>query len=388
MGSTESSRDKWRVLLLALVAAVPTFALHVGELNADTKLYLSASPGHLLSNAAHAWDPSQFLGYVPHQAVGYLWPMGPFFWLGDFLGAPDWLMQRLWLSLIFTAAGSGAYFFLRRLGFRVDGATVGALCFQVTPYVLSYQSRTSVMLLPWAAVGWLALVSSRGARTRTWTHPSLVALLVFTVGGINATALIMVAPAVLIVALHQKKQAPISVVYTFLWRSALLSALCSTWWISMLAIQARFGADVLSYSETLEAVSSTSTSFEVLRGMGYWLNYVVSGPHYGTSAAIGLISSPTALIASSVIPAGALAWLAMSRHRQAPLASTLVAVGLVIATGAYGMSSSSLLMRSLSNNSESSLALALRSSTRAIPVLLLGTAIAWAGLSETVVTRI
>jgi arabinofuranan 3-O-arabinosyltransferase len=382
MGSTESSRDKRRVLFLALVAALPTFALRAGELNADTKLYLSTTPGRLLANAAHAWDSSQFLGYVPHQAVGYLWPMGPFFWLGDLVGAPDWLMQRLWLSLIFTAAGTGAYFFLRHLGLRVDGATAGALCFQVTPYVLSYQSRTSVMLLPWAAVGWLALVSSRGARTRSWLHPSLIALLVFTVGGINATALIMVAPVVLIVALHQKTQTQRTAVFSFLWRSALLSALCSAWWISMLAIQARYGADVLSFSETLEAVSSTSTSFEVIRGMGYWLNYVVSGPHYGTSAAISLLSSPLALMASTVIPAAAIAWLALSRHRYVPLASTLVIVGLVTSTGAYGMSSSSFLMRMLSSNSESSFALALRSSTRAIPVLLLGVAVAWAGLSE------
>jgi arabinofuranan 3-O-arabinosyltransferase len=122
--------------------------------------------------------------------------------------------------------------------------------------------------------------------------------------------------------------------------------------------------------------------------MGYWLNYVVSGPHYGTSAAISLLSSPTALIASTVIPAAAIAWLALSRHRYVPLASTLVIVGLVIATGAYGMSSSSLFMRTLSSNSESSLALALRSSTRAIPVLLLGVALAWAGITETILHRL
>lgn len=387
MGSTASSRDKRRVLFLALVAALPTFALRAGELNADTKLYLTSSPARLLASAAHAWDPSQFLGYVPHQAVGYLWPMGPFFWIGDTIGVADWVMQRLWLTMIFTAAGTGVYFFLRRLGYRVDSATAGALCFQVTPYVLSYQSRTSVMLLPWAAVGWLALVSLSGPRSRSWKQPSLVALIVFTVGGINATALIMIAPVVLVVAISQRMLSGASHISTFLWRTAVLSALCSTWWMSMLVIQSRYGADVLSYSETLEAVSSTSTSFEVLRGMGYWLNYVVSGSEYGTSASISLISSPLALVASSVIPVAALVWIAVSRHRFARLASVLVFVGLVIATGAYGMSSSSALMRPLAENSSSSLALALRSSTRAIPVLLLGIAVAWAGVAEAVMAK-
>lgn len=130
MGSTASSPDKRRVLALALIAAVPTFLLHAGELNADTKLYLTSNPGRLLSNAAKAWDPSQFLGYVPHQAVGYLWPMGPFFWLGDVFGVPDWIMQRLWLTVIFTAAGAGVYFFLRHLGFRPDAASAGAIFFK------------------------------------------------------------------------------------------------------------------------------------------------------------------------------------------------------------------------------------------------------------------
>lgn len=387
MGSTASSPDKRRVLALALIAAVPTFLLHAGELNADTKLYLTSNPGRLLSSAAKAWDPSQFLGYVPHQAVGYLWPMGPFFWLGDVLGAPDWIMQRLWLTVIFAAAGTGVYFFLRRLGFRPDAALAGAIFFQVTPYVLSYQSRTSVMLLPWAATGWLALITARGCNRRSWRDPILIALIVFTVGGINATALVMIAPVVLIVALHNRGNGRASNVFPFLIRTAVLSALVSTWWISMLAIQARYGAAVLSYSETLEAVSSTSTSFEVLRGMGYWLNYVVNGSDYGTTTAVDLLSSPYALVASCVIPLAGLLWLALSRDHRVRQASALVLAGLVLSTGAYGMAQSSLLMRLLAGNADSSVALALRSSTRAIPLLLLGLAIAWAGATQWSLSR-
>ena len=388
MGSTASSPDKRRVLAIALIAAVPTFLLRAGELNADTKLYLTSDPGRLLSGATRAWDPSQFLGYVPHQAVGYLWPMGPFFWLGDVVGLPDWIMQRLWLSLIFAAAGTGVYLFLKRLGFRPDAALAGAIFFQVTPYVLSYQSRTSVMLLPWAATGWLALIAHRGSRRDGWRDPAIIALIVFSVGGINATALVMVAPVVLIVAFCNRESRLRQTTLRFLRRSAALSALCSMWWISMLAIQARYGAAVLSYSETLEAVSSTSTSFEVLRGMGYWLNYVVVGPDYGTTSAVKLMSSTPALIASCLLPLSGVIWLGLSRHRHVGQASVLVLVGLVASTGAYGMTRSSLVMRALSANSESSLALALRSSTRAIPVLLLGLAIAWGGTTEWTLTRL
>ena len=34
-------------------------------------------------------------------------------------------------------------------------AITAALVYQLSPYVLAYISRTSVMLLPWAGVGWI-----------------------------------------------------------------------------------------------------------------------------------------------------------------------------------------------------------------------------------------
>ena len=57
-------------------------------------------------------------------------------------------------------------------------------------------------------------------------------------------------------------------------RIGVLSIGTSLWWLVMLWIQGRKGADVLAYSESLEDVSRTSTSTEVWRGLGYWLTYV------------------------------------------------------------------------------------------------------------------
>ena len=44
------------------------------------------------------WDPSTGLGTVTHQTLGYLFPMGPYYWLMQTLGFPDWVAQRLWLG--------------------------------------------------------------------------------------------------------------------------------------------------------------------------------------------------------------------------------------------------------------------------------------------------
>ena len=62
------------------------------------------------------WDPSIGLGTVTHQNVGYLWPMGPFYWALDKIGVPDWAAQRIWWGTIIFAAGAGVVYLLRTLG--------------------------------------------------------------------------------------------------------------------------------------------------------------------------------------------------------------------------------------------------------------------------------
>ena len=53
----------------------------------------------------------------------------------------------------------------------------------------SYVSRTSVMLLPWAGLGWIVGFTIRAAVRRDWADPAAIALIVLTVGAVNATAL-------------------------------------------------------------------------------------------------------------------------------------------------------------------------------------------------------
>ena len=70
---------------------------------------------------------------------------------------------------------------------------VAMLAYMFSPYLLNYSARISVILLPWAALPWLIALTARSlaprrlALSRRCSRWSML-----TVGGINATALILV----------------------------------------------------------------------------------------------------------------------------------------------------------------------------------------------------
>ena len=86
---------------MAVLAYVPALASSRGRMPADTKLYLYLDPGRLIGDAPWTFDGRQFAGWVPHQVIAYVWPQGPWYWLGSAVGLPDWVVHRLWLGTLF-----------------------------------------------------------------------------------------------------------------------------------------------------------------------------------------------------------------------------------------------------------------------------------------------
>ena len=341
---------------------------------ADTKLGLYLDPGKLISHAGRVWDPGLFGGWVPHQMVGYLWPTGPWYWVCDRLGLPDWIAHRLWIGTLLFAAGSGVWWLARQLGVVAGAAVVAGVVYQCSAYVLPYVSRTSALLLPWAALGWITGWSGRAAVTRRWREPAVVGLLVFTVGAVNATALIMVIPAPLLLVVWLARELVVQ------WAAALaamarIAAICtavSLWWAVMVVVQGRYGADVLAFSETLRDVSNTATSTEVWRGLGYWLFYVRTGSASATTASAPYLTSPWLIGAGVLVTLIGLTGLAVIRWRYRGYAALLAATGVIVAVGAHPLEHRPPLWRAVGSGG---LDLAIRSSTRAVPVMVLGVAL-------------
>lgn len=371
------------VLLLAALAYVPALTAAPGRMPADSKLFLYLDPGRLISDARWSWDERQFGGWVPHQLVAYLWPSGPWFWTCERLGLPDWIAHRLWIGSLLLAAGLGARWAARRLGLPAVAALVAALVYQLTPYIVPYVSRTSVMLLPWAGLGWLIGLTVRAATGAPWRHAAMFALVVATVGGVNATATAMIAPAPALWLAHAAAGGTIT------WRRAAstaarlgaLSLAVSLWWIAMLAVQGRYGADVLAFSETLRDVSFTSNAVETARGFGYWLFYVRDPVAAATSAAEHYMRSPAAVAISFALLLAGLAGLTATRWRDRRFAALLVGVGIVLAVGVHPIDDPSPLMSAAAGAERSTPALALRSSTRSLPLAVMGLALATGALA-------
>ena len=184
-------RRGWSYPLLAAIAYVPFFLSAPGKVSADTKVYLYLNPARLLAGAAYLWDPNYGAGTVPHQNIGYLFPMGPYYWATTSLGVPAWIAQRFWMGSISFAAGAGVLFLLSTLHWKYKGAGfVAALVYMLTPYQLAYTARISAVLLPWAGLGWMVALTIRSVRRGGWRDPALFALVTLVIGGTNATSLL------------------------------------------------------------------------------------------------------------------------------------------------------------------------------------------------------
>lgn len=368
--------------LLLFIAAVPAFTAAPGAMPADSKLYLYLNPGRLISDAFWSFDQRQFAGWVPHQHITFLWPSGPWFWVMDALGLPDWVAHRAWITIVFLAAGLGVVWCARLLGLTWAGAAIAAVIYQLSPYTLAYVSRTSVMLLPWAGLGWILALTVMSARcgdgnsrlASKWRYPALLALVILTVGSVNPTAIAMIAPAPVLWLLHMVAMRVLTLgqVAAVVARISVLSVGVSAWWMAMVVTQRRHGAEVLGFSETLEDVSATATATEVLRGLGYWLFYVRDTFGPATSASAQYLTSVPGIIVSFAVAITGLWAIVSTRWAHRSFAAALILVGTILAVGVYPIDDPAPLMGLLA---DTEIALALRSSTRAVPMLLFGLAL-------------
>ncbi len=323
----------------------------------------------------YLWDTHVGMGTVPHQNVGYVFPLGPYYWVMDQLGVPDWVAQRLFLGSISFAAAAGALWLFTMLGTKRTGALVGAIVYVLTPYQLAFTARISVLLLPWAGLPWLIGLTIRAARRGGWRDPALFALVILLIGSTNASSLLFVgiAPVLWLVVTAAQRELAWKRALAVAARIGALSIAVSLWWIAGLRTQATYGIPVLDVTETLKQVAEASRPADILRGFGNW--FLSGGDRVGSwlDQAPDYADSRVLAAATLFVPLAGLAAAAFVRWKHRVFLGSLVVVGTIVGVGAWPYDDPSpigSLFKSFAGRSAAGAAL--RNTPRVGPVIVIG----------------
>ncbi|QXC60393.1 DUF3367 domain-containing protein [Aquihabitans sp. G128] len=311
---------------------VVTIAHRFGDILPETKLDLLTDPGRFLSRATFFWDPSADFGRIQNQAVGYLWPMGPFYLLGSALGIPPWFTQRLWIATLVILALWGMHAVLRRLEVGTPTSrVVGAAAYALAPSFLSSMIYQSAAQIPVAALPWIMAPLLR--RDEDGTMPAGAvwrsALAVACIGAVNGAAavIVLVVPALWFVSRKRPLQH---------WRLAgtwgVASILGMAWWLAPLTLQGRYGFAFTQYTERADLTTATQSATEVLRGTGSWLSYLVVDGHPLVPGARAMAIDRASIIATLLVAGVGMAGLLRRDLRERTWLVATLLLGLV-ATG-------------------------------------------------------
>ncbi len=306
-----SGRARHRLLLLVVCVLLLTvcFLQDPGLIVADTKLDLALAPLRFLARVFHLWDPSHDLGRLQDQAVGYLFPMGPFFAVGHLLGLPVWVVQRFWMATLSITAFLGAARVAGRLGVRGSWPVVLSGCLYVAaPRALSLLATDSAEIIPWAVLPWalVALMPRSGQVDRRAASRS--GLAVVAMGGVNAAAVLAVLPVPALWLLTRRWSRGLARVAAW-WLLAV--GLAILWWLIPLLLEARYGFGFLGYTESAAATTSHTGPGEALRGVSDWVGYLGVGGLPWWRAGWWLSTDGVAGVFTAAAAAGGAAGLAL-----------------------------------------------------------------------------
>ena len=304
-----------------------------GRIVPETKLDLLLGPVDFMARALHLWDPRPAFGQVPDQAVGYLFPMGPFYAVARMAHVPMWVVQRAWMTLLLTLALWGMVKVAGALAIGTPGTRlIGATAYALAPAMLSQVTTTSggqtaAALLPWVM---LPLINgSRGGSTTRSVARS--ALAVTAMGGINATAVLAVLPLPFLWLVTRPRSARRR---ALLWQWPVAVILGTLWWIVPLVLQHHYGEDFTRFTERASITAATGSAFEAVRGTSSWVAHLfVTGPWL--RGAWMLVSAPVAVFGTAAVAAAGLTGLALPSLPERRFLVLGLLVGVLAITAGY-----------------------------------------------------
>ena len=324
-----SRRWLWLVAALSLALA---FAQSPGKISPDTKLDLTANPLRFLARALNLWNSELPFGQAQNQAYGYLFPHGAFFLLGDTVGLPGWVTQRLWWALLITVGFWGLLRLAEALGIGSPGSRViAAAAFALSPRVLTTIGAISsetlpMMLAPWVLLPVVLALRGTGDRVRALAARSALALALM--GAVNAVATLTgCLPALIWWACHRPNRLWLR--FTAWW--ALCAALAIAWWVVPLVMLGRISPPFLDFIESSGVTTQWTSLTEVLRGTDSWTPFVAPNATAGAT----LVTGTVAVLATTLVAAAGLAGLAMRTMPARGRLVTILLLGITLLAAGY-----------------------------------------------------
>ncbi len=297
MATAAERLSRHRLVAVCLGFVVLAMLQQPGRIIGDTKLDLAVAPLDFLARALTLWEPQGGAGQLQNQAYGYFFPMGPFFALGDIIGLPVWIVQRLWLASLMSVAFLGVVILARRLGIGTPAsALVAGVAYALAPRMVSVLGAASIEVVPMALAPWVIIPLAGAARHGSARRAAaLSGVAVFCVGGVNAVATAAVLPLAVLFLLT-RPAGPFRRRLMAWWVVSV--GLATAWWLGPLVLLGRYSAPFLYYIETAQTTTGPTDFVSVLRGTTHW---VASLP----SAAGGPIWPAGWSLLNDVVPAAA-----------------------------------------------------------------------------------
>ncbi|MGH3225051.1 MAG: alpha-(1-_3)-arabinofuranosyltransferase domain-containing protein, partial [Streptosporangiaceae bacterium] len=251
----------WLAAFGVLLANAP------GRMVFDTKLIVDIDPWGYFTGLWHLWDPTNTLGALRNQAVGYAIPMAPFYLLGHLAQLPVWIIERLWMSLIIAVGFAGLVRLAGALGIGSPASRLLAgLVFALWPTFTIVIGSTSAsvlpgMLAPWAVLPLVTAVRQPGGVVRAAARSGAVVraaarsggvvraaarsgAVVLCMSGVNATVTIeaLLLPGLFILT-HARGRHLVRLAAC--WAAAVAAA--TAWWALPLLLQGKYAFNFLPY---------------------------------------------------------------------------------------------------------------------------------------------
>ncbi|MFM1964397.1 MAG: hypothetical protein RL134_122, partial [Actinomycetota bacterium] len=326
-----------RLAAVSVVLAALAFLQDPGRIAADTKLDLAVDPAGFLSRALSLWEPLGFFGQLQNQAYGYLFPVGPLFVLGDAVGLPAWVVQRLWWSALLIGAFLGVVRLARLLGVERESARILAgLSYALAPRMVTEIGVLSVEVLPFAVAPWviIPLVSVAQGRLTARRGAALSGIAVLFAGGVNAVATAAILPLGAWWILTRFRGRARWALAGW-WAAAV--ALATLWWAVPLLLLGQYSPPFLDWIESSSVTTLITSPDTVLRGASQWVAYVVEpgGPTW--PGGWMLVTAPVLIVVTGVVAALGVAGLAVrSTPHRAFLVGGVLAGFVLVSLGHTG----------------------------------------------------